>query len=168
MYRGFLDGTFFASMETTPQYFYALYFTDCLSQGIFPLWDPYHNWGVADNIDPLWVGLYNPFYLLILLLRLAGVSAETSYAFFMHFYVLASILGFYLLCRQLMKDTTSALLAAAALLFSSLSIIPFLTIWPPPAPTRRLQPPIGWHAIFTARSLKCFVHGCTKGDGYSS
>ncbi len=143
MYRGFLDGTFFASMETTPQYFYALYFTDCLSQGIFPLWDPYHNWGVADNIDPLWVGLYNPFYLLILLLRLAGVSAETSYAFFMHFYVLASILGFYLLCRQLMKDTTSALLAAAALLFSSLSIIPFLTIWP-----QLIFTPIVWFLYF--------------------
>lgn len=130
LYRGFLDGTYFPSMETTPQYFYTLYFTDCLSKGIFPLWDPYHNWGVADNIDPLWVGLYNPFYLLILLFRLAGASAQTSYAFFMLFYVLTSVLGFYLLCRQIMKNTSSALLAAAALLFSSLSIIPFLTIWP--------------------------------------
>lgn len=143
MYRGFLDGTFFPSMETTPQYFYTLYFTDCLSRGIFPLWDPYHNWGGPDNIDPLWVGLYNPFFLLIIVFRAIGIGAPSAYALCMLLYVLAGVAGFYLLCRQLMKDTTPALLAAAALLFSSLSIIPFLTIWP-----QLIFTPIVWFLYF--------------------
>ena len=76
------------------------YHFDYLSQGVFPLWDPYRSWGCPDITDARIFGVFCPFYLVIPLLSLLGVPTGIGFNIFLIIYYWWGLLGFYLLVRR--------------------------------------------------------------------
>ncbi len=93
-----------------------------LSQGEYPLWDPFHFWGCPEDYPILNYGQLNPFLYLALLLYKLGCPFPTAFFIYSVIYYGFAVLGFYLLAKLILQNTLLAFWAYLAMLFSSLGI----------------------------------------------
>ncbi|MDE2027917.1 MAG: hypothetical protein KGK03_05545 [Candidatus Omnitrophica bacterium] len=96
-----------------------LFYTDSLSKGVFPLWDPTWFYGAPNEFFLRRMGEVNPFFFLIILLKWAGVSSAAAYLVFIGLYYFLAALGVYLIARLLFTDRLVAFAAYILFLFSS-------------------------------------------------
>jgi len=97
------------------------YFSDCLQQGVLPLWNPYMNCGEIFflNIDVL--HLWDPSTLFLVFVgKFLRIDTLTTYHFDLLFRYLIFISGSYLFFRRVAKYKISAFVAFITLTFSAL------------------------------------------------
>jgi hypothetical protein len=95
------------------------FYTDNLSRGVYPLWDPTWFSGAPNDFFLRRLGDVNPFLLLIVALKWCGVSSTAAYLAFIGAYYFLSAWGFYRITRLLLADIFAAFTAYVLLLFSS-------------------------------------------------
>lgn len=96
------------------------YFFSNISQGVFPLWNPFRFWGGSFLVELNAFGAFNPFWILILLLNSIGVQDYFSTVYILIGYFFFGQFGFYLLAKTVFKDSFYAYMAFLFSLFSSL------------------------------------------------
>src|ERR1041384_2232304 len=97
------------------QYFPNRYFvSECLRNKIFPFWNPYQNWGVANFADPQ-SAVWHPWVWLISLVH--GYDLYASQVDFM-FHILLAGLGMYSLILYFSKHEATAFVIASAYMLS--------------------------------------------------
>jgi hypothetical protein len=111
--------------DNGPYASWVTYHFDYLSKGIFPLWDPFHNWGWPNITDTRFIGEFNPFYLIVSLLLMFNVTEVMAFNIFLIVIHLLGGVGFYLLVRALWEDEFLGLLAYCMYMFSMLGAILF-------------------------------------------
>ncbi len=119
-FRFFLSGQSEFVSDAVSYYEHIGIFTDQLAKGHYQLWDPFWSDGAPYHFFLRRIGEFNPFYLIIVLLKLLGFSHPTAYIFFLVIYYALGVAGFYLLTRFILKDAYVAYLGYCILLFSSL------------------------------------------------
>ncbi len=125
-----LSGKGVIGSETLQIYSVVKFYFDNLKLGIFPLWDPFVMWGESTHIFLNYVGIYNPFWLLILALNACGLSFYYSFLFSIALYFWVGQLGFYLLAKAVLGDSRAAYFAFILFLFSSVSMSMFAQYHP--------------------------------------
>jgi hypothetical protein len=95
------------------------FYTDNLSRGIFPLWDPTWFSGAPNDFFLRRIGDVNPFLFLIVLLKWFGVPSASAYLVFLGVYYFLAGWAFYLITRFLLADRFFAFTAYVLFLFSS-------------------------------------------------
>jgi hypothetical protein len=118
IHRGFWQGKFSFAGDNVQYFYWLTYHLDNFLRGVYPLWNPFHSWGSIDNFDIRFLGEFNPFYGVILLLRALGMSSALAFVTFSGLYFFVGCLGFFFLARRLTKDNVSAFLAYVLLMFS--------------------------------------------------
>ena len=101
-------------------YYVIKYYLDSMTQGVYPLWNPFQAWGKPDSLDARYFGEFNPFFLIIPLLNFFKVPYYAAYNMFFAGYWFLGCLGFYALARRLFCQELSAYAAYLLLLFSPL------------------------------------------------
>ncbi|MBF0485938.1 MAG: hypothetical protein HQL16_05445 [Candidatus Omnitrophica bacterium] len=134
--------------EAIVPYTYALYYFNNLLEGAYPLWDPFHNWGWVDNMDPVWIGLFNPVYVFVGIFRVLHVPPHIASTLFLGIYLFLALWGLFLLCRKFSNDEASLLCGFAAMLFSALSVTLFWQTW-----SILLVAPMVWFLYFLANFI---------------
>ena len=119
-FRGFLLNRLALTFDAISYYDHIKYFVDNISRGIYPLWDPAWNCGVANEFFLRRFGAYNPFFLLISLFTNLGFSYPQAYLLFLAAYYFIGMSGFYLLAKRVFADRAMAFTAALLLMFSAL------------------------------------------------
>jgi len=95
------------------------FYTDNLSRGIYPLWDPSWVHGAPYHFFLRRIGDVNPLLFVIVFLKWFGVSSAVSYLVFLAMYYFLAGWAFYLIARLLLADRFYAFLAYILFLFSS-------------------------------------------------
>ncbi|MBF0504942.1 MAG: hypothetical protein HQL14_07565 [Candidatus Omnitrophica bacterium] len=95
------------------------FYTDQLSKGIFPLWDPSWFSGAPYHFFLRRIGDVNPLLSLIVFLKWLGVASPVAYMIFLGGYYFLAMWAFYLITRFLLTDRFYAFAAYILLLFSS-------------------------------------------------
>jgi len=95
------------------------FYTDNLSKGVFPLWDPTWYNGAPNDFFLRRIGDVNPLLFLIVSLKWIGVSSATAYIIFLGVYYFLAGWAFYLIARFLLADRFYAFMAYILFLFSS-------------------------------------------------
>lgn len=108
--------------DALPYYEHIKFFVENLMRGVVPFWDPVIMFcnGVPNDFFLRRIGPYNPFFLVIALLKSAGIPFQYAYTFYLAFYYWSGTIGFYLIAQIFLKDRMAAFAAYALLLFSSL------------------------------------------------
>ena len=119
-FRDFLSGKFSLTSDALAYVEHFKFFTDQISSGVYPLWDPTRDGGVPVEFFLRRIGSHNPFYFLIIVLQKLGLSFLHAYLSFLAFYFFLGTLGFYGVAKQIFKDSLSAFVAFLFILFSSL------------------------------------------------
>ncbi|MCC6758263.1 MAG: hypothetical protein IT395_01380, partial [Candidatus Omnitrophica bacterium] len=125
-----LSGKAVISSETLQIYSVVKFYIDNLKLGVFPLWDPFVMWGESTHIFLNYVGVYNPFWLLIIAFNSCGMSFYYSFLFAITLYFWVGQLGFYLLAKTVLGDNRAAYFAFILFLFSSVSMSMFAQYHP--------------------------------------
>ncbi len=112
------------------------YYLENISRGQIQMWNPFMNWGMPDGLNLRFLGEYNPYLLLPLILFKAGFSYIFVYFSYAISYFFLGVYGFYLICYRLTKDKKLSFFAFLLLLFSSSGINLFfnyceILIWVP-------------------------------------
>lgn len=118
------------SSETLQIYSVVKFYIDNLKLGIFPLWDPFVMWGESTQIFLNYAGIYNPFWLLIIVFNACGLSFYYSFLFSIALYFWVGQFGFYLLAKTVLGDSRAAYFAFILFLFSSVSMSMFAQYHP--------------------------------------
>ncbi len=79
------------------------FYTDNLSRGVFPLWDPTWFNGAPNDFFLRRIGDVNPLLFLIVFLKWFGVSSTTAYLVFLGLYYFLAGWAFYLIARFLIN-----------------------------------------------------------------
>ncbi len=126
----------------------AIYYAHHLSKGVFPLWN--NQWSIGtDNVFFLQrIGAFNPFYGILIIALKFGVEPAASYLIFLTIYHLISLIGFYLITKEIFQNKIFALLGFLFALFSSLTLNLFVTY------THLLFCPTVWFFYFLIRFAK--------------
>jgi len=119
-FRGFLFRICDFASDAIPYYNHTKFFIDNISRGVYPLWDPFIETGIANEFFLRRIGEFNPFYTIILILTKLGVTYPSAYLTFLVTYYFIGLMGFYLLAKRFTQDDNSAFVAYALLMFSSL------------------------------------------------
>jgi hypothetical protein len=100
--------------------FYALlkFFVDNLAQGAFTLWNPFLFSGFPFLLESLFFGVFNPTWLILLLLSKLGISFYLSFIWTYVGYFFVGQIGFYLLAKSVLKNALAAYVAFLILFFS--------------------------------------------------
>src|SRR3989338_1507651 len=118
--KGFFVGQI-PLMQDAPSYFDAVkLYLDNISKGIYPLWNPEMGTGVPSTLLLRRIGEFNPFYLLILVFQMIGLSYKQSYLIFLCVYFFVGLMGFYCIARLVFQDRLWAFFAYLLLLYSTL------------------------------------------------
>ncbi len=117
---GFLSAQFSLVEDALAYYDRTKFFINNLSVGVFPLWDTNWYYGAPTDFFLQRIGAYNPFYVLIVLLRYAGLSHTHAYLSFLAIYYFLGMVAFYLLVRRIYQDRFVAFTGFLLLLFSAL------------------------------------------------
>ncbi len=88
-------------------------------------------WGEPTQIFLNYVGVFNPFWLLIFLFNALGLSFYQSFLCSITLYFWVGQLGFYLLAKRILKNSSAAYSAFLLFLFSSLSLSVYAQFHPP-------------------------------------
>lgn len=119
-FRGFITNKLRLHSDATSYYEHFKFYTDNISRGIYPMWEPIRQKGIPAEFFMRRIGSYNPFIFLILILNTIGISYPSAYILFLTIYFFIGIIGFYLLAKQLFHDSKMAFVASMLLMFSSL------------------------------------------------
>jgi len=119
-FRGFLTSRFDLISDATSYYDHTRFFVDNLSRGVYPLWDPFWCHGVSNDFFLRRIGALNPFYLLILSLKLVGIPYTLAYLSSLGAYYWSGAIAFYLLAMRVYQDRFIAYAGYLMLLFSAL------------------------------------------------
>ncbi|MBF0483283.1 MAG: hypothetical protein HQL25_01120 [Candidatus Omnitrophica bacterium] len=119
-----------------------LYYAYHMTNGTFPLWNNQWALGVQNNFFLQRIGAINPCYLIIIAALKIGVAPNQAYLLFIAIYHLLSIIGFYLICKELLKSRILAFSGSLILLFSTHSINLFTTY------THLIFVPLVWFFYF--------------------
>jgi len=95
------------------------FYTDNLSRGVFPLWDPAWFNGAPYDFFLRRIGDVNPLLSIIVLLKWFGVPSAAAYLAFLAVYYFLAGWAFYLITRWLLADRFFAFMAYIIFLFSS-------------------------------------------------
>jgi len=120
-FRRFFLGELSFVNDATPYYGHFKFYIDNLLKGIIPLWDTVRNGGVPNELFLRRIGAFNPFIGIIIILVKCGVPFTQAYLSFLAFYYFLGAMGFYFLCRLLLKDFLYSYCGFLLLLFSSLT-----------------------------------------------
>lgn len=118
-FRYFFTGHLWIEADAISYANHINFFTDNLSKGVYPLWDPAWFYGAPYDFFLRRIGDVNPFFFLIILLKLVGVPSATAYLIFLAVYYFLAGLAFYLITRFLLVDRFYAFTAYVLFLFSS-------------------------------------------------
>ncbi len=119
-FRGFLSGHLSLESDALSYYDHIKFYIESLSQGVFPLWDPFWYQGAPNDFFLRRIGAYNPFYSVILIFKTIGIPYTLSYLWFLAAYYFLGMIGFYLLMMRIYKDQRIAFIGFLLLLFSAL------------------------------------------------
>ncbi len=118
-FRFFLSGQGGLFADAISYYQHIGFFTDHLAKGQYPLWDPFWYDGAPYHFFLRRIGEFNPFYLILVVLKIFGASHQFAYLFFLTIYYALAVVGFYLLVNYLLRNQLLAYVAYLLLLFSS-------------------------------------------------
>ncbi|MBZ0166955.1 MAG: hypothetical protein K8I00_09115 [Candidatus Omnitrophica bacterium] len=119
-FKGFVSGHLSLQSDAVGYYQHIKFFIDNMVQGVYPFWDPGINGGVPNEFFLRRMGSFNPFLMVPVVLRWCGVSHLIAYTSYLAVYYFMAALGFYGLCRVLLKRPSAAYLGFLLFLFSSL------------------------------------------------
>ncbi len=120
--RGYLWGHAVLPVETLHIYSVVKYFWDNVGIGQFPVWDPFVLCGTAEQTLLVYVGIFNPVWLLVYVLSHLGVSIYHAFIWTLVVYYLIGQLGFYCLAKAVLRHPIAAYVAFLLFLFSSFSL----------------------------------------------
>ena len=118
-FRFFILGKGGLIADAVSYYDHIGFFTDHIAKGQYPLWDPFWYDGAPYHFFLRRIGEFNPFYLIIVLLKWFGVSHPKAYLFFLTVYYALGVAGFYLLIKYVLKNHYIAYIGYLTFLFSS-------------------------------------------------
>lgn len=124
-YRGYIFGNFAFEEDAISYYEHIKYFIDNVSHRVFPLWDAVWEYGSPNEFFLRRLGDSNPFYLVLVFLKLTTMPFKTAYGLFFLSYYFLGMIGFYFVSKQLLKDKYFALISFMAFCFSSFSTLVF-------------------------------------------
>ncbi len=120
LYTNFWSGTLHLESDAVSYFEHIGFYTDNLSQGVYPLWHPFWENGSPYNFFLRRIGDVNPFYLIITLLKICGVSHQSAYLIFLAGYYFLGMYAFYLIaCILFRNERIYASIAYMLLLFSN-------------------------------------------------
>ena len=119
-FRGFLSSKFSLTSDATSYYDHIKFFVENLGSGVYPLWDPFWCNGAPNDFFLRRIGALNPFYSIILVLKLVGIPYTLAYLWFLAGYYWSGMIAFYLLAMRLYHNRLIAYGGYLILLFSAL------------------------------------------------
>lgn len=120
IFRGYLTSQFIITGDAISYYDHTKFFIDNLKRGVYPLWDPYWSYGVSNDFFLRRIGAFNPFYLIILFLKVLGIPFTLAYLWSLAAYYWSGMIAFYLLAMRFYSDRWIAYAGYLMLLFSAL------------------------------------------------
>ncbi len=120
-FHGFLSGQRSFDSDAVAYYDSIKFFSDNLVRGVYPMWDWFESSGVPNEFFLRRIGSFNPFFIIIVLLRWIGVPHLYAYVTFLATYWFVGLLGFWWLAQQLFRDIRVSYLAYLLLAFSTLA-----------------------------------------------
>lgn len=117
-FRDFIFCSLGFSNDAVSYYQHIGFFTDNISKGIYPLWDPFWCDGAPYHFFLRRIGDVNPLFMFIVMLKWVGVSHEAAYIAFILFNYFLAMVAFYLIAKRLFKDAFFAFTCYVLLLFS--------------------------------------------------
>lgn len=119
VFGGFLSGHL-ALVEDAQSYLdQAKYLTDAFLKGVFPVWSS-ESFGMPSDFFHLRLGAFNPFYIVVTLLRAIGLPFLFSYLWSLAAYYFLGCCAFYLICKRVTGHTLASFSGFLLLYFSSL------------------------------------------------
>ena len=118
-FHHFFTGKLWLEADAVSYADHITFYTDNLSKGIFPLWDPAWYGGAPYHFFLRRIGDVNPLLFLIVFFKWFGISTVTAYSFFLEIYNFLAGWAFYLIARFLLVDRFFAFTAYILFLFSS-------------------------------------------------
>jgi hypothetical protein len=114
----FLTGRASLTMDALSYYEHISFFTNNISQGVYPLWSPVWCDGAPYNFFLRRIGEVNPFYWIVGGLKLLKVSNLHAYLAFLTTYYFLAVAGFWLIAKLLFRSRLASSAAFLILLFS--------------------------------------------------
>lgn len=119
-FRGYLTTKFALTSDALSYYDHTKFFIENLAHGVYPLWDPFWYHGVSNDFFLRRIGALNPFYLIILSLKLMGVPFSLAYLWSLGGYYWSGMIAFYLLAMRIYNNRFIAYGGYLILMFSAL------------------------------------------------
>lgn len=120
-FRGFFSGQLSLVNDALPYHTHTHFFLENILKGTFPRWDPTWRWGLSFDFFLQRLGMGNPLFSGILILRKLSWTFDSSYLAFLAVYYFIGMIGFYMLAKHIFRDSRMAFAAYLLLMFSSLS-----------------------------------------------
>ncbi len=118
-FRDFFSGHIFLQQDAISYANHIGFYTDNLSKGVYPLWNPDWFNGAPYHFFLRRMGDVNPLLFFIVFLKWAGVPSASAYLCFLAMYYFLAGWAFYLIARSLFVDRFYAFGAYLLFLFSS-------------------------------------------------
>jgi len=120
--KGFLTLQFLPTGDATSYLEHTKYFIENMARGKLPLWDPFWYQGVPNDFFLRRIGIFNPFYSIIILLESLGLPYVLAWVWFWMGYYLSGMIAFYLLSMRLFNNRFIAYAGYLLLLFSASTV----------------------------------------------
>ena len=123
----FLFRNFFllkAAMDHDGKAYYRMnvLFWENMVRGVYPMWEYYRDWGFSFGSDIRFIGEFNPYHLVPIILLKIGLPIHLTYFFYAYTYYFVGVIGFFLVSKRIVKDVNYAFICSIIYLFSSLGI----------------------------------------------
>jgi len=135
--------------ETLYLYSAFKFFLANIKAGVLPLWNPFLFLGFPQQISLFYFGLFNPCWLIALILNTIGIHPYSAFLYSITLFILSGQIAFYLLAKDLLKSRTAGLIAFVLVLFMS----PLCSAYLQFHPTLVFVPAV-WFLFFFFRFLK--------------
>jgi len=133
-------GRFFLGADNTDFFYWFIYYFKNILNGVFPLWNPFENWGCLDYLDTQYLGVCNPLSIIIPVLLFLGVKAYWAYAAYLIAFWMMGFTGFFFLLNRIYNEPPIAWLGTGLLMFSG-GLADFIS-WD--FPGLYIFAPLGW------------------------
>jgi len=118
-FRDFFTGHVLLMQDAVSYADHIKFYTENLSKGVFPLWNPFWFNGAPYDFFLRRMGDCNPLLLLVVFLKWLGFSSANAYLCFLGMYYFLAGWAFYLIARLLFEDSFFAFTGYILFLFSS-------------------------------------------------
>lgn len=116
LFLPFLSGQIVLNKDSTSNYAFAKYFWNNVLNGVWPLWEPFVNFGRP--FIAVTSGFLNPISSLIPIQVVFGADYYHAYLVYLAIYFITGCLGFYLLVKEIYKEEFIAFIAYILIMFS--------------------------------------------------